>query len=191
MAIKRTICSALLLLAAVSTPHLSVDAAEQIELNDGLRPFAPYVTTACEDIIFSDILESIAAETKAFEVIDYAKEFLGVPYRRGSKGPKAFDCSGFTSYIFRRFDIKLGASSRSQYLDGTHIDTNEIKPGDLLFFSGRRGGKSVGHVGIAVDVAPDGHIVFIHAATSGGIRYDNYPDGGYYSKRFIGARRVF
>ena len=111
------------------------------------------------------------ASPMASEVIDYAAKFLGRPYRRGAKGPKSFDCSGFTSYIFRNF--------------------GEIRPGDLLFFGGRRSGKArVGHVGMAVDVDESGTVTFIHAATSGGIRYDRYPDGGYYSNRFIGARRV-
>ncbi len=170
---------------------MTVGAAEDSTVKPDGSEYAPAVTTAHDDIIFTDILKAVADETKAFEVIDYAKGFLGTPYRRGSKGPKAFDCSGFTSYIFRRFDINLGASSRSQYLDGTGIADGDVRPGDLVFFSGRRGGKTVGHVGIAVDVAPDGRITFIHAATSGGIRYDSYPDGGYYSNRYLGARRVF
>jgi len=127
----------------------------------------------------------------ASEVIDYAAKFLGRPYRRGAKGPKSFDCSGFTSFIFRNFDILLNPSSSSQYTQGVAIPRNEIRPGDLLFFGGRRSGKTrVGHVGMAVDVDESGTVTFIHAATSGGIRYDRYPDGGYYSNRYIGARRV-
>ncbi len=191
MTIRRIISLAALLFFAATTTDMSVDAAEDTVAEIGDAGYAPFVSADYDDIIFTDILKSVAAETKAFEVIDYAKGFLGTPYRRGSKGPKSFDCSGFTSYIFRRFDINLGASSRSQYLDGTYIDDSDVRPGDLVFFSGRRGGKTVGHVGIAVDVAPDGRITFIHAATSGGIRYDTYPDDGYYSNRYIGARRVF
>ncbi len=191
MTIRRIGIIATLFLVAASTSDLNADAAEDTSAGFEAGNYASFVPADHDDIIFTEILKSVAAETKAFEVIDYAKGFLGTPYRRGSKGPKAFDCSGFTSYIFRRFDIHLGASSRSQYLDGKYIDDSSIRPGDLVFFSGRRGGKTVGHVGIAVDVAPDGHITFIHAATSGGIRFDTYPDGGYYSNRYIGARRVF
>ena len=125
------------------------------------------------------------------EVIRYAHAFMGRPYRRGGKGPSGFDCSGFTSYVFRNFDIALGPSSRSQYTQGTPVDRNDIRPGDLLFFGGRRSGTTtVGHVGLAVDVAPNGTVTFIHAANGGGIRLDRYPDGGYYSRRYIGARRV-
>ena len=67
---------------------------------------------------------------------------------------------------------------------------DDIRPGDLLFFAGRKGGKTVGHVAIATSVDENGTVNFIHASTTGGIRHDCYPDGGYYSRRFIGARRV-
>lgn len=129
-------------------------------------------------------------ENLADEIIDFANSFLGRPYRRGAKGPKAFDCSGFTSYVFRQFNTRLGASSRAQYLQGEAVETEDVRPGDLLFFSGRRAGKTVGHVGIAVKVDENGNISFIHAANSGGIRIDRVQDGGYYSRRYIGARRV-
>ncbi|MDE5566983.1 MAG: C40 family peptidase [Muribaculaceae bacterium] len=124
------------------------------------------------------------------DIINFANSFLGKPYRRGAKGPKAFDCSGFTSYVFRQFNTRLGASSRAQYLQGEAVETEDVRPGDLLFFSGRRAGKTVGHVGIAVDIDDKGNISFIHAANTGGIRIDKVQDGGYYSRRYIGARRV-
>lgn len=125
----------------------------------------------------------------ANQIIDYAKNYLGRPYRSGAKGPRAFDCSGFTSFVFKNFDISLSPSSRAQYTQGEQINLSEVRPGDLLFFGGRRGGSTVGHVGMAVEIKDNGTIKFIHAAQRG-ICYDTYPDGGYYSKRFIGARRV-
>lgn len=124
------------------------------------------------------------------DILEYAAKHLGRPYRSGSKGPSAFDCSGFTSYVFKNFGIELSPSSRTQYTQGTKIDTKDIQPGDLLFFGGRRGGSTVGHVALAVDVDENGTVKFIHAATSKGIRYDTFPDGGYYSSRYLGARRV-
>lgn len=126
----------------------------------------------------------------AHHIIKYASQYLGKPYRYGARGPSAFDCSGFTSYVFRKYGINLSTSSSAQYTQGRKIRTDEVRPGDLLFFGGRSGNKSVGHVALAVDVDKNGTIKFIHAAIRGGIRYDRYPDGGYYSKRYIGARRV-
>lgn len=126
----------------------------------------------------------------AGEIIDYATRYLGRPYRRGGKSPAGFDCSGFTSFVFKNFDIQLSPSSRGQYTQGERIALGDVQPGDLLFFSGHRGGKTVGHVAMAVSVDDSGKVTFIHAASSGGIRHDVYPDGGYYSKRYLGARRV-
>lgn len=123
-------------------------------------------------------------------IVDYAKTFLGTRYRSGSKGPSAFDCSGFTSYVFKNFDMALGASSRAQATQGEPVALSDARPGDLVFFSGRRAGSTVGHVGIVVSVAEDGTVKFIHAATSQGVRIDKYPDGGYYSRRFHSIRRV-
>ncbi len=131
----------------------------------------------------------VGSNSMVNQIIDYAKNYLGRPYRSGGKGPRAFDCSGFTSFVFRNFDISLSPSSRDQYTQGEHISLSEVRPGDLLFFGGRRGGSTVGHVAMAVEVKDNGTIKFIHAAQRG-ICYDTYPDGGYYSKRFIGARRV-
>lgn len=127
----------------------------------------------------------------ANDIVDYAKTFIGKRYRRGAKGPSAFDCSGFTSYVFRNFDMALGSSSRAQALQGEKIAVTDARPGDLVFFSGRRAGSTVGHVGIVVSADPDnGSVKFIHAATSRGVRIDSYPDGGYYSRRFHSIRRV-
>ncbi|MDE6240444.1 MAG: C40 family peptidase [Muribaculaceae bacterium] len=169
----------------------------------GLFCLCPHIIYADDSIpgeevdVFMQAVEKTARrdnrlnrEALANDIISYANRYLGKPYRRGGKGPNAFDCSGFTSFVFRHFDKALGASSRDQYRQGESVATSDVRPGDLLFFSTRRAGKKVGHVGIAVDVAPDGKISFIHAAIRGGIRVDTYPDGGYYSHHYIGARRV-
>ena len=127
----------------------------------------------------------------SLELIDYAKKFIGTRYRSGAKGPKAFDCSGFTSYVFKKFDLALASSSRGQAVQGERVSLSEAQPGDLVFFSGSRNRKSVGHVGIVVDVDENtGKVKFIHAATSKGVAIDTYPDGGYYSKRFMHIQRM-
>lgn len=195
---KSTILSALVVLTASLVP-LKMKAVEPAAIIDNTRD-TDNVAALIADIddptnAFVRLDDGSNAETgyssvRAEEVIDYASKFLGRPYRRGSGGPKAFDCSGFTSFVFRNFDISLSRSSRDQYGQGVSISRNDIQPGDLLFFAGRRGGKTVGHVAIATSVNEDGTVDFIHASTTGGIRHDRYPDGGYYSQRFIGARRV-
>lgn len=139
----------------------------------------------------ADVLEASRPKSIVPDMVSFAKRFLGKRYRRGAKGPNAFDCSGFTSYVFKEFGYALNPSSGSQFTQGVKLGRDEVMPGDLLFFSGRRAGSTVGHVAIAIDVNPaDGSIKFIHATIGGGVKIDTYPDGGYYSKRFIGARRV-
>lgn len=107
-------------------------------------------------------------------------------------GPKAFDCSGFTSYVFKRLGITLKRSSQEQNLQGEAISSvNELLPGDLVFF-GRNGNrsKSVNHVGIVTNVdREDGTFSFIHASTSQGVRIDS-SDDAYWTRRYMNARRI-
>ncbi len=125
------------------------------------------------------------------KMADYAAKFLGTRYRRGAAGPKAFDCSGFVGYVFKQFGFTLNRSSKAQYTQGEKIDNTDIQPGDLLFFSSRSSGKGrVGHVAMVVDVKEDGTMTFIHASTKKGVTYQKFPDNGYYSRNFIGARRI-
>jgi hypothetical protein len=124
------------------------------------------------------------------DMLSYAGKFKGLRYRRGGKTPSGFDCSGFTSYIFRQFGVSLSASSRSQYAQGEKVKENDLRPGDLVFFGGRRGGKAtVGHVGIVTTVNDDNTFSFIHSATSSGIIVSRSTEP-YYANRYIGARRV-
>lgn len=175
--------------AAPYEPQTDAQAQNEDNITLMMTPVEEDPTTAFINLDNSE-LYSPGNDELTGEIIDYATKHLGRPYRSGAKGPSAFDCSGFTSYVFKKFDIALSPSSRTQYTQGRKISLDEVRPGDLLFFAGRRGGKTVGHVGMAVDVNEDGSIKFIHAATSKGITYGKYPDNGYYSKRYIGARRV-
>lgn len=128
----------------------------------------------------------------AKEMIEYAAKFLGTPYVWGSTGPKSFDCSGFTSYVYRKFGIHINRTSGQQYTQGTKVSVKNLQPGDLLFFSSRRSGRrGVGHVAMVASVdRENGTCKFIHASTRRGVVYQNFPDNGYYSNHFIGAKRI-
>lgn len=125
------------------------------------------------------------------DMLDYARGFIGVRYRYGGKNPSGFDCSGFTGYVFRQFGYDLGASSRDQYKDGESVSDGDVRPGDLLFFTGRSSrSRCVGHVAIAIAADNQtGEITFIHASCTNGVRIDKTTDP-YYASRYIGARRV-
>ena len=128
--------------------------------------------------------------TMISDLLDEAKRHTGKRYRSGAKGPNNFDCSGFTGYVYNQFGYKLQASSRAQYSDGVEVAKDDLRPGDLVFFTGRNSKGGVGHVGIVVTSDNENHsFSFIHAAISGGIQIDR-SSAPYYQKRYIGARRI-
>lgn len=140
------------------------------------------------DSPFGDLSEESVAMIS--DLLDEARSHFGKRYLRGGKGPNAFDCSGFTGYVFNQFGYNIGASSKGQYLLGEEVNKKNLRPGDLVFFTSRRSGKNVGHVGIVVSADNENQTFsFIHASVSKGIRIDVSSDK-YYASRYIGARRI-
>ena len=124
------------------------------------------------------------------DLIKEAKTHLGKRYVYGSKGPNTFDCSGFTSYVYRQFGYNISSSSKAQYTLGEHVSKQHLRTGDLVFFTSPRSGSSVGHVGIVVSADNEkGTFTFIHASVSKGIRVSESTES-YYVKRYIGAKRI-
>ncbi|MEY3270306.1 MAG: hypothetical protein RIS89_404 [Bacteroidota bacterium] len=122
-------------------------------------------------------------------IINYAKRFLGVPYRYGGTTPSGFDCSGFINYIFGNFGFDLVRTSYGLAELGTTVLLAEIRPGDLMFFKGSNvNSTSVGHVALVVEVTPDA-IKFIHSANNG-VRIDNFKTSQYYIQRYIKTKRL-
>ncbi len=123
-------------------------------------------------------------------LLKFAYRFKGVPYRLGANGPHRFDCSGFTSYVFREFGYKLARRASLQVHNGQRVERGNLKPGDLVFFGGRSNRAGIGHVGIITEVDPNGHdFSFIHASTRNGITV-NHSTNSYYRVRYRGACRV-
>ena len=113
-----------------------------------------------------------------------------VAYRYGGTTPKGFDCSGFTSYVFRSMGYSIPRTGRAQFADGERVERSQLKPGDLVFFAGRGGGPSIGHVGIVTAVDGNGHdFSFIHASCSRGIT-ESHSTESYYRVRYRNACRI-
>lgn len=121
------------------------------------------------------------------EIESYAEGFIGRPYQYGARGPSSFDCSGFTSYVLKQFDISLLTSSMSQAKQGRSVDTRNAKPGDLVYFANSDG--RVNHVGIVVANGDDG-LEVVHASTSRGVVRDNVTNSDYWAPRLAGVRCV-
>ncbi|MGL5858322.1 MAG: C40 family peptidase [Angustibacter sp.] len=73
-------------------------------------------------------------------VLEVAARYLGVPYVYGGSTPAGFDCSGYTSYVYRQVGINLPRTSSAQRAATRMIPRSQAMPGDLVF--------SPGHVGI-------------------------------------------
>jgi len=112
-------------------------------------------------------------------IVAYAKRFRGIRYVYGGTSPRSgFDCSGFVRFVYAHFGVTLPHSSFGDFDRGRRIARSSLRPGDLVFFD------AVGHVGIYV-----GNGRFIHAPHSGTrVRIEQL--GGWYSSRFVGARRI-
>ncbi len=112
-----------------------------------------------------DTDQSSKGQAKGEAVVEYAKKFLGVPYVYGGDGPKSFDCTGFTCYVYKHFGVKLPRSAQSQgYSDyGVKITKkSDLMPGDLVFFNSQRDSDLSDHAGIYV-----GNGKYIHAPYTG------------------------
>jgi peptidoglycan DL-endopeptidase LytE len=118
-------------------------------------------------------------DTFGVRIVAYAKRFRGIRYVYGGTSPRSgFDCSGFVRFVYAHFGIALPHSSYGDFDRGHRVSRSSLRPGDLVFFD------SVGHVGIYV-----GNGRFIHAPHSGTrVRIEQL--GGWYSSRFVGARRI-
>lgn len=118
-----------------------------------------------------------------------ARRALGVPYRWGGTSRRGFDCSGLTQWCYRTAGVRIPRTASQQFRYGRAIATAWILPGDLVFFratgAGRPGGTRgrISHVGMWV-----GGGQMIHAPRPGK-RVQSVRFGGYWRRRFAGARR--
>ncbi len=156
--------------AANSLPQTGiVDSATIIRLN-----------TITNDKIAARASESRKLTTA--KIADYAKQFLGAPYKWGASSGKAFDCSGFTVYVMKKFSVSLARTASAQFNSGTKIEKNSLQEGDLVFFTTYKKGPS--HVGLYI-----GDNKFIHASSATGSVTITDLDTKYYKARYLGARR--
>lgn len=130
----------------------------------------------------SDEPQEESGKDSGKEAVKLAEEYIGTPYRSGGTTTNGVDCSGLTFSVYRKIGIRLPRTSDEQARTGSHIDRDNLRAGDLVFFGK---GSNVTHVGI---YANDGE--FIHASTRArSVRYDSL-DNKYFKNRYIGARRV-
>jgi len=106
-------------------------------------------------------------------------QYLGTPYVWGGASPGGFDCSGLVVFAYSQLGISLPHYTGALWNVGTPVSSDQLEPGDLVFFYG------LGHVGIYI-----GGGQFIHAPHTGDVvKISSLSDGGYASS-YDGARRI-
>lgn len=145
---------------------------------------ADYLVTASSGTAISpsNTAASVSISAKRQSVLNYAAQFLGVPYVYGGSTPSGFDCSGFTSYVFKNTVGSIPRVAQAQYDATSRVSRDDLLPGDLVFFGSST--SSISHVGIYV-----GSNQFIHAPSTGDVvKYSSLT--GSYATRYQGAGRV-
>ena len=118
---------------------------------------------------------------KGASVVATAKKYIGCKYVYGGSSPSGFDCSGFTSYVYKQFGVSLNRTAAGQYSNGVAVSRSNLQPGDLIMF----GKSGISHVAIYI-----GGGKIVHAANpSRGVTTDTI-NSGYYNNNYVGARRV-
>ena len=147
--------------APVSTV-LEVAAEEDSDEDNGPAPEIQAAKKLEEELAAAETAAAEAAEATANarqNLVNYALQFVGGPYRAGGNDPRTgVDCSGFVRYVMQHgAGISMNRSSGSQATQGHAVNSSQMQPGDLLFYSG---GSGINHVAMYIG---DGKIV--HAST--------------------------
>lgn len=128
--------------------------------------------------------DSTPAGLSKRQLIDFILKWLGTPYRFGGTTSAGIDCSAFIRRLFVEVaGVMLPRTAAAQYTLGEPVPREHLRFGDLLFFNTRRHAY-VSHVGIYL-----GDNLFAHASSGKGVTISSL-QSTYYSRRFIGARRL-
>jgi cell wall-associated NlpC family hydrolase len=137
--------------------------------------------------IYSTYTSAALADRQGDEILAFGSKFLGTPYEFGAKAGKigTFDCSSFVWYVYNQvLGLDFSRASYDQAKEGKDVSFNELRKGDLLFFSAR--GIEIGHVAI---YAGNGRVLHTYSTASGGVHFMDLDDK--WKKRFVKAKRMF
>jgi hypothetical protein len=121
-------------------------------------------------------------------ILEFGKQYLGVPYKWAGTDPSGFDCSGFTLYVMKHFGYNLYRIAGDQYYKNCKkIPVNEAQKGDLVFFG--PSADKVTHVGI-VSSEKGKPLAMIHAGSSTGITISDVENNSYWKPLLLFTGRL-
>lgn len=123
------------------------------------------------------------------ELVQLAESLLESPYISGGRNPQSgFDCSGFTQFIFGQKGVKLQKYSAAQSQQGSRVELESCKAGDLIFFKRPNSGR-VFHVAMIFSNVK-GHPKIIHSTSSRGVVIDDLMQSNYWKSKIWEVRDV-
>jgi cell wall-associated NlpC family hydrolase len=134
-------------------------------------------------IIFHSLLVLNKENSPKSDVVTFAKQYLGVPYRYGGSTPAGFDCSGYMLFLFHQFGKELPRTADQQANVGRHVDIANLKPGNMVFFATDE--PAISHTGLYI-----GDHMFIHASSSAKKIIISNLDEPYWQNSFREARQI-
>lgn len=156
------------LLARNAQDAALVSAAVKSMGGIGLAPKTS-VSKGAESHRVSRIQKESAPKLSADELVSYAEEHLGKPYRFGGSGEKSIDCSQLVIESLKKagvVDSSYDTTAAGLSKMATAKKLKDVKKGDLLFLHKRSG--HIGHVAIALSEPKDGYVDIIDASSSQG-----------------------
>lgn len=118
------------------------------------------------------------------ELVDSAKQYIGLPYLWAGVSAYGFDCSGLMYSVYKNHGILIPRDSSVQATHGTAVKRKDLQPGDLMFFAHNKGKGKVYHVSMYIG---DGKMV--HAPNSSRKVEIVSINWGIYKTNYAGARR--
>lgn len=105
-----------------------------------------------DEVTYNEVVKQaggvVTPKGKAGDIIGYAKQFLGVPYKWGGTNPLGFDCSGLIQYVYRQFGVNLPRISFEQAAAGPSVLAKEAKAGDLWWIDNSPRNNGADHIAI-------------------------------------------
>ena len=113
------------------------------------------------------------------QVVAYAKQFIGVKYVWAGSDENGFDCSGFTSFVMKKYGVLIGRTAASQLAESKQVKIESADKADLVFFGSD--GK-ITHVGLVISEKGN-ELEMVHASTSKGVITTNIIQSSYWNPK--------